>query len=328
MIRVAIIGLGRIGSSYDYAAADGRVRSHLGAVLKTPDLAIAALVDPDPERRAAAAGHWNLSPGLFYEEIEGLPPDLDAVVVCTPSTDRLATIRRLFARSRIRLLVVEKPLALTSQEAERIASLAGRHDAVLRVNFQRRFSARLAGLRSSIADEVPRVIVARYGRGLLNYGSHLVDFFLDWFGPITEVSAIGPASMAEDPVLSFRCHFAAGFDALIVGLDGVAYDQFDIELFFSDRRIVLIAGGQEIWCQIGVTDRLFPGYVHLGEPVALDVDQPLDDLAQFWTAVSRHLMRDEPLAGCTAAEAVAGLRVLEAAQLSAQDGGRVISLVQ
>lgn len=326
MIRVAIIGLGRIGSAYDYAAADGRVHSHLGAVLKTPDLAIAALVDPDPERRAAAAGHWNLSPGLLHEEIECLPSELDAAVVCTPSADRLAIIRRLLAHCKIRLILVEKPLALTSQEAEQVASLAEQHHTVLRVNFQRRFSVKLAQLRRSFAGEVPRIIVARYGRGLLNYGSHLLDLFLDWFGPITEVSAIGRASIAEDPVLSFRCHFAAGFDAVVIGLDGTSYDQFDVELFFSERRVIVIAGGQEIWEQSGVADRFFPGYVHLGAPDPLHAGWHSDDLIQLWTAVRHHLAQNEPLGGCTVAEAVAGLRVLEAARQSAQNGGRAIIL--
>ncbi len=328
MIRVAVIGLGRIGSAYDYDGSGMAARSHVGAVLKTAGLTLTGLVDPDPARRQAAAAHWRLPSHAIHADIGGLPADIDVAVICTPSAERLRIVERLMGHCRVGLLVVEKPLAMTLGEAEGIVMLAQQHGTALMVNFQRRLSPRLAGVYQAMAGEMPRKIVARYGRGLHNYGSHLVDLLLQWFGPITEVAAIGCSGEGEDPVLSFHCRMAAGFDVVAIGLEGIVYDQFDLDIFLTDRRLSLVAGGVEVWEQTSVADRFFPGYSHLGVPALMCGGEPESGLEPLWTLIGQNRAQGVPPAVCTAADAIAGLRVLEAARRSAQQSGRTIALTE
>lgn len=322
MKRVAVIGLGRIGSANDHGAPAGcPPRSHAGAVVATPGLELAALVDPDAAARAAALARWGI--GQAVAEVADLPAGIDVAVLCTPSALRRPMVEALLDKG-IGLLIVEKPLALDLAEARRIAMLVQQRGAELRVNFHRRFDPRLARLKQDLAGTRPRLAVMRYGKGLYNYGSHLVDLVLDWFGPVAEVQAIGAERPGADPTLSFRCGLAAGFDAMVLGMDGLAYDQFEIELYLPDQRIELVAGGVEHWSQRPQADRFYPGYAHLGPAAALAPSGPVSGLAELWAEIAR---APSP-AGCTAAEALAGMEILSAARLSAARGGVTLTTEQ
>ena len=40
-----------------------------------------------------------------------------------------------------------------------------------------------------------------------------------------------------------RCRMAAGFDAVLLGIDGLDYDQFELDFFFDTVRMELADGG-------------------------------------------------------------------------------------
>lgn len=327
MTSVAVIGLGRIASGYDTGAAAGAVpRSHLGAILATPELRLVAAIDPDPAARDAARAQWKLGAEVtLAAEVNMLPTGIDVAVVCTPSALRRHVVSSLLDKG-VRLLVVEKPLALSLAEARAVAALVEQAGADLRVNFHRRFDPRLTALRGQLAGQRPRLVVMRYGKGLYNYGSHLVDLMLDWFGPALEVQAIGTEHPGPEPTLSFRCGLEAGFDAVVLGLDGLAYDQCEIEVYLQDRRLELIGGGFAPSWQEAEAGRFYPGYAHLGDPTPAAEPGPVSGLAQLWAAMTRHPA--ERLPGCTAAEALAGMRILDAARLSAAQGGVTLAQEQ
>lgn len=312
---VAVIGLGRIASSYDIGApADAAPRSHLGAILTTPGLRLVAVVDPDPIARDATCAQWCLSDEVEkLADVSELSVGVDVAVVCTPSALRGEVLAPLLSKG-VKLLLVEKPLALSLAEAREVVDLVEQAGATMRVNFHRRFVPRLIDLRRQLAGCQPRLVVMRYSKGLYNYGSHLIDLMLDWFGPAVEVQAIGAKSN-----LSFRCGLEAGFDTIVLGLDGVAYDQCEIEIYLSDRRLELVGGGYACEWREAETDRFYRGYAHLGDAHTVAEPEPISGLAQLWKAVSRY--PNGCLPGCTAIEALAGIRILEAAQLSAARGG-------
>ena len=115
--RLGLAGLGPWGRHH------ARVLARLGV--------LHAICDPAPETlEQAARKHPSARP---YEQLEAMlgDPDLDAIVLATPP--------RLHARQAIEVLrsgrsvLVEKPLALTAAEAERVAEEAERRGLVLRV---------------------------------------------------------------------------------------------------------------------------------------------------------------------------------------------------
>ena len=55
--------------------------------------------------------------------------------------------------------------------------------------------------------EKPKLIIFRYSKGLFNYGSHFIDFVIDWYGKIVKVKSIDINNKKiikkKDPQLSF-----------------------------------------------------------------------------------------------------------------------------
>jgi predicted dehydrogenase len=227
---------------------------------------------------------------------------------------------------RPRVIVIEKPLGTTLAQAQAVASRTRGTEAAVRVNFQRRFDPRFIAARAEFPG-TPRSIVFRYGKGLFNYGSHMVDLLIDWFGAIDYVQAIGfERHSGPDPSISFVCRMAAGFDATLVGFSGTDYDLFEGEIYFVDRMLSFSAGGAK-WTRLTAVDSLYyPGYAHLAETGDRKAVASAGGLQELYSAISAFLLDRKPLAGCDIQSAVAGMVVLDAACRSARQGGAPISV--
>lgn len=129
IVRLAIIGAGSRGTNYArLATASGR-----GAVV--------AVVDPDPRRRASFAAEYELPETSVFADWRDLaaePRLADAAVIATP--DRLHTDPAIaFADAGYHLLL-EKPMAPTAADSERIVEAAERNDVLLMVCHVMRYS--------------------------------------------------------------------------------------------------------------------------------------------------------------------------------------------
>lgn len=326
-----VIGLGRIGSLNDAGwVASGREaapRSHIGAIAVTEGLRLVAAVDPSAEARDRARQQWQWDGTVTTaESVEGLSGLRPAVVaVCTPTATRYDMVRAALSL-RPEVLLIEKPLASDLAEAEALHALVLASGVEARVVFHRRFDPGHVHFKAQLPAEAPLMVVMRYGKGLHNYGSHLLDLLLDWFGTVLAVQALGEASASPDPALSFRCRMAAGFDAVLLGMEGASYDQFDIDLFYSDRVLTLRNGGVEKLLSLPVEHLYYPGYAHLGGVQAVSPVQSVTGFAELYAGIARWLDDKTPLAGCTVAEALHGQRVLDAALRSSRAGGAVVSV--
>jgi predicted dehydrogenase len=119
-VRVALMGCGRWGSNL------ARVLARL------PEFDLIAVADPDPAARVRAAG---IAPGAaLARDIEEVAPGAEAVVVCTPSGDHASHGESLLARGLH--VLVEKPMALDVETAERLRARAAESGVLLAVGHQ------------------------------------------------------------------------------------------------------------------------------------------------------------------------------------------------
>lgn len=325
MIDVAIIGLGRIASGYDELTHVPDVpRSHIGAVRQTEGARLAAAVDPDAARRDAAREHWQDETARFVATADELSDtNIDAVVICTPVAARQEVFDAAL-KLQPEIVIVEKPLAGTLEAAQRMIAAAEQAGVALYVNFHRRFDPRHRTLRQEATAQPAARIIVTYNNGMHNYASHAVDLLLGWYGPVDRVQALGDQPKGEDPNLSFVCHMAAGFDALVLGVDGLDYDLFDIQFYSADARHDLLAGGARMEKRSATAERFYPGYRHLGDACPVLPDGPVSGLLEMYESLCDHLMNGTPFEACTAADAIDGLAVLQGALVSAQCGGRPV----
>jgi len=188
-LRIALLGCGA-----------GALRHHLPILARMPDARLAAVAEPDPARRDAALA---LAPGArgyadWREALAG--SDVEAAIVCLPSADHAEAALDALARGRA--VYVEKPLATTLADADRVAAAWRSSGLVGMTGFNYRFIPLYDAARRAIAKEdLGRLISVRTtftlsrsdlpdwkrsraagGGALLDLGSHHVDLVFWLFG--------------------------------------------------------------------------------------------------------------------------------------------------
>jgi len=184
-VGVGLLGYGAIGAE------------HNAAIQAVEGLRLAAVCDRNAQRLDAARA---VSPDLAaYDHAEALlrAPDVDLVVVSSPpDTHARWALRALDAGKHV---VVEKPFALSTDEADTMVAVAAERDRVLAVYQNRRWDADYLAVkqlvRSGAVGEVFHVetFVGSYGHpcnywhsdeavsggAIYDWGSHYLDWVLD-----------------------------------------------------------------------------------------------------------------------------------------------------
>jgi predicted dehydrogenase/nucleoside-diphosphate-sugar epimerase len=151
MCRVALVGAGYV-SAY-----------HARALQTLKHVQITAIVDPDRERAQARAGEFGI-PQVFtaVEELSSAPPDVIHILTPPASHCRL-TMAALELGCHV---LVEKPLATTTEECERMMERAAAAGRVLSVNHSAKFGPAVQqALKLIGAGAIGEVVAVDYIRG-------------------------------------------------------------------------------------------------------------------------------------------------------------------
>src|SRR3954454_14140321 len=106
-LRVAVIGAGHLG----------RIHARLAAGLE--DIELVAIADPVEGARSAVAQEANTRAVADYRELIG---EIEAAIIATPTTYHHAVGMELLGCGLP--LLIEKPIAITSQQAAELVDLA------------------------------------------------------------------------------------------------------------------------------------------------------------------------------------------------------------
>ena len=278
ILRAGVIGLGRMGSTFDdeivHEVRRGGVvflpYCHAPSYAQSPYTRLVAGADPHEGQRQAFAQRWELDAAHVYADYRQMleAENLDIVSVCTTARYR-ADIVVHCARSGIKAIWAEKPIALSLAEADVMVQACHDEGVVLAINCARRWHPLFAEARKLISQgELGEILhVTGYGQcGLSHNGSHLIDtlrFLADgnvsWvFGEIA-----ADATMPADGDLQGNGYLA--FDNGVRGFlrgtpSGAA--EWDFEVIGTEGRIRSSAHGLdfELYRMIkgGVRDRGLP----------------------------------------------------------------------
>lgn len=242
LYRAAVIGCGRIGADAgEPGTGSSRIASHAAAYATCPRTELVALCDTDPERLARAGQRWSVR-SLYEDPSEMLAAERpDIVSVCTPPASHPAVLGES-VRHGARGVLLEKPLAADLEGAKAILEVASSSPTTLAVNYIRRFPPvyrqAMADVREGRLGRIQHVGVL-YTKGILNNGSHALDLLRAFFGEPASAEVVrGDPSGAADPTLSARIGFADGLEAWLGGVDGEAYNVFDVDIVGTEGRIV------------------------------------------------------------------------------------------
>lgn len=122
-LPVAVFGAGHMG------------KHHIRIYSKMPSVKLLAVIDPNIERARALAEPVGVPYAARWSPELG---DLAAATIATPTVHHLSTAQPLLAQG-VHLLI-EKPLAPDVAQAEEIAALARKHNAIVHVGHTERFN--------------------------------------------------------------------------------------------------------------------------------------------------------------------------------------------
>ena len=136
MIRIAVLGAGRIGRIHGRNAA-----AH-------PSARLVAVADPHAPSAEALAEATGAQVSSLEEVVER--SDVDAILICTPTTTHADLIER-GARAG-KAIFCEKPVDLSSARIETCLATVEKAGTPLMIGFNRRFDPNFASLRRRLAD--------------------------------------------------------------------------------------------------------------------------------------------------------------------------------
>ncbi len=340
-LRVGLVGYGLAGETFH-----GRL---VGACA---DLAVVAATTRDPARaERLARDHPGARAVPDVDALLGDAGTLDLVVVASPTEGHAQHARAALAAGSA--VVVDKPLAVTSADAQRLVDAAAAARRPLTVFLNRRWDCDQLTLAALLRDrrlgDVHRhesrferwrpeldpskwretLDAERGGGQLIDLGSHLVDQAVALFGPVSRVYAELAARRGggDDEVFLALRHATGVASHLSLGAVFAAPGPRRRVLGSSAAYVVGPLDGQEEQLRAGV-DPGGPGFgrqpagrwgaLHRGDEVE-PVPSERGRWNAFYPAVAAALRCGGPMP-VDPRDAVHVLRVLEAARGSAADG--------
>jgi predicted dehydrogenase len=211
-MRAAVIGLGRMGSTFDdEIKAGGSIvlpYCHAPSYIASPLANLVAGADPHDGQREDFGKRWGIdNKHLFTDYREMLEKDKPEIVsVCTTAKIRSQIVIDC-AEAGVKAIWAEKPISITLAEADAMVDTCNKSGTVLAINCARRWNPFFTTARQLIDEgELGDVLqVTAYAPcGLSHNGSHMLDAIcflaggkVDWvFG---EMSSDEAAEKEEDP---------------------------------------------------------------------------------------------------------------------------------
>ena len=183
MYRAGVIGLGRMGSTFDDEITQGGSLflpyCHAPSYHAAPRVELVAGADLHTEQAAIFGERWGLASDHIYSDYRDMlaAEHLDIVSVCTTARGR-STIVADVARAGVKAIWAEKPISLSLAEADAMVDTCRAEGVALAINCARRWNPFFSEARRLIdAGEIGDVLqVTVYAQcGLSHNGSHAID---------------------------------------------------------------------------------------------------------------------------------------------------------
>jgi predicted dehydrogenase len=171
---VGIVGAGGVGG------LGRRANSHAGGYRRCEEADLVAVADINPERLQQFGEEWEIAPEHRYNTAQGMyeKANLDIVSVTTHNFYHHGPVIEA-AEAGIKVIMVEKPLAISVEWGRKMVEAAERNGCRLLVDHTRRFLPHYRELRQMVEDgAVGEVKTITYSgaRPLLHNGTHTVDY--------------------------------------------------------------------------------------------------------------------------------------------------------
>jgi predicted dehydrogenase len=159
MLRLAVIGIGHQG------------KLHIRFLRDMEGVQLSLLVDRDPERAAQANVETRVSTSTSFREHMD---SFDAAVIAVPTIDHFEIASELMEAGKH--VLIEKPVTVTVEDAEKLSALANRKNVIAQVGFPERFNP---AVKRALPQITRPLFVETHRLGVFSPRSLDIDVVLD-----------------------------------------------------------------------------------------------------------------------------------------------------
>lgn len=336
MIKVLIIGAGRIAGLNEKDDYRKKPCTHYGAFKDNKEFKVLGVVDIDINKAAYFADQFNLQ--YYFTDIKkainNIQPDLISIAV--PYNFHYDIVKTICQnRTKPRMIFCEKPIADTFQRALEMDDLCKNNNIQFFVN-NRRLTPIYHQLKEVSKNEFGNKIITVNtwcSSGLHTIGIHMIELLRMVVGEIAwvysekeneEVKSLPFSANFEpgDPRVQAMIGFKNGIVGNFINTALTSFTYFEIEILFRDGKIRVSDNGDkfEYWKPLspGVSTLSYK----LTDAIKIDISSQYTLFREIATSLAgtRHKEKVHPL---SAKHGIESYRVLDALVLSSISGKRI-----
>jgi predicted dehydrogenase len=297
-LKVALIGCGKIGYSWDPSDATGsEAYSHFAAINQSERFELVAVADTSPEILEELKTHDVLECEQDWRTMLGKREKWDLVVIATPDETHSDILIEM-SDFNPRCLFVEKPLCMDSRSGEQIIKSFENKGISLLVNYSRRFMSEYSALGEVIREGrmgTPLCLTIHYTGGLLHNGFHFLDLAHWFFGPPEKVRIYHDQqrrNSSEDCSATIRCSYKSGLQFNLIGVGYESPTHHQVEFIGSEGGFRILNNERIEW-QKSVPMERFEGFRKLSAEKYQEIEPGLA-LPNAYRSIAEHLEKSIP----------------------------------
>jgi predicted dehydrogenase len=284
-LSVAVFGAGAFGRNHLRVYRELEQAGHA--------VSLSAAIDADPSHAGRAAEEWQIPAYSSVEEFLAAGRKIDAASICVPTSAHYSVASILMEKGVD--LLIEKPIAASTEEADKLVAAAERMDRILQVGHLERFNPAVTAveplLNGPMFFEAHRLSVftprALDVDVVLDLMIHDLDIVLKLANsPVREVRAVGlPILSKKVDIANVRLEFESGcvanFTASRVSTELVRKLRFFqphqyISIDYARRDLLIIDVAADGKPAPGLSFTKPP--IEVGEPLRLEIEAFLESV--------------------------------------------------
>ena len=261
-INTLLIGLGNIGCGYDYninfevdkPESSSKIFTHARAVTCHPSFNLIAGIDICKSARERFEVIYKNS---TFDSIDSFLDhennNIDFVIIAVHPKFQPMLIEEVIEKVCPRVLLIEKPIALSMEESRKVQSICKRKpNLIVCVNYIRRYLPFFLDWKKIIESKKLGEFLHGnivYGKGLLTNGSHFLNLAQGWLGGLKLFKKLNEGLIYSDfdKELSFILqHNKNSF----LGVYSLCSDDLragEVDLWFENGRVCLLNNGKSLY---------------------------------------------------------------------------------
>ena len=261
--KALVVGLGQIGMEYDYDESpdsENLIQSHAQALSTHPSFELAGGVDTRLGQREDFSKKFKRP---SYENVDDalLSGSFDIIIIATNTGSHLEICNAVLTQCEPKLIVLEKPLAYSAEESLAITNLSQFTGVPIAVNYFRAYEPVLLDLCKQLQSGLlgfPLTAVVRYTNGMINNGSHWVQYISSFMG---KLNAVTLGSYVLVPSGDFDGEVKISFEngmAYFIPFVYLEYYLLEIEIYGPLGKVVIDSNCTYIKEYLTEVDSAFP----------------------------------------------------------------------